>query len=214
MPKMVCSMPPKALSSKELVLLGLLAEGASHAYALEEQIRSRHMDEWTEIAQSSIYRLLDKLAQRGLIDAQLEQAEKGAPRKVYSINRDGHEALASGVLCYLAEIAAPKNPFHISLANITAAPRQQVIERFAARAEAIAAFAAEVDAVATHVEGGIVSSQIDRRAEYCLRAELLFSHIQHHLRAEREYLVEALEKVGAASNGLFASSASRHGSMK
>ena len=86
------------VSEKETVLLGLLAEEASHAYGLEEKIRARQMENWTPIGFSSIYRLLSGLEERGFIEGRSEQGGQGASRKVYALTNSGHRVLAEGVL--------------------------------------------------------------------------------------------------------------------
>ena len=63
------------LTPAELTLLGLLVEKPRHGYELEEVIAERGMREWTEIGFSSIYYLLTKLRDRGLI------AETGEPAR-------------------------------------------------------------------------------------------------------------------------------------
>lgn len=52
------------MNNKELALLGLLAEGPKYGYQLEENIAARGMRAWTEIGFSSIYHLLNKLAEQ------------------------------------------------------------------------------------------------------------------------------------------------------
>ena len=65
------------LTPAELTLLGLLVEQPRHGYELEAVITARGMGNWTEIGFSSIYFLLDKLHNRGMI-AEIQQE---APRR-------------------------------------------------------------------------------------------------------------------------------------
>jgi DNA-binding PadR family transcriptional regulator len=86
----------------ELTLLGLLAEKPRHGYELEEVITARGMREWTEIGFSSIYYLLGRLRDRGLI------AEAGPPpqpkgRKVFAPTPDGMRVCAEAAEAAIAD---------------------------------------------------------------------------------------------------------------
>jgi PadR family transcriptional regulator, regulatory protein PadR len=48
---------------------------------------------FSDIAEGTIYALLIRIEQRGLVDVQKVPSEKGPPRKVYSLNAQGREYL-------------------------------------------------------------------------------------------------------------------------
>ncbi len=50
-------------------------------------------DGFTDIAEGTIYALLNRIEQRGYVDVAKVASEKGPPRKVYSLNAAGAEAL-------------------------------------------------------------------------------------------------------------------------
>jgi DNA-binding PadR family transcriptional regulator len=124
------------LSQKEVVLLGLIAEQAIHAYGLEEKIHARSMEDWTTISKSSIYRVLQHLEQRGLITSRLEHEGQGATRKVYQINEAGALALSEGVLGLLGYCEPYKDPFMVGLSYSYFARHDQVIDQLQKRIEA------------------------------------------------------------------------------
>jgi DNA-binding PadR family transcriptional regulator len=188
---------------RELVLLGLLAEEPGHAYALEEKIRARNMTEWTEIALSSIYRLLDRLAKQDLISAKLEQGGRGAARKVYAIRAAGRRVLAEGVLHYLDDLTPTKSPFHVSLAFITEAGRAAVLETLERRRGAIGRAREQLASLARDVLARVEEADHVSCAGQTLRARLLFAHIQHHIRAELSFLDEALALVEGTAEDQF-----------
>ncbi|NUS65813.1 MAG: PadR family transcriptional regulator, partial [Saccharothrix sp.] len=67
-----------------MTLLGLLVEQPRHGYELEEVITARGMREWTEIGFSSIYYLLGKLRDRGLVaEVDAPGSGRGKARKVF-----------------------------------------------------------------------------------------------------------------------------------
>ena len=87
------------MTNSELILLSLIAEKPRHGYEIETVIEERGMRNWTEIAFSSIYFLLNKLVKQGLASsATAPAAGRGPARKVFSITPTGKAALREGVL--------------------------------------------------------------------------------------------------------------------
>jgi len=74
----------------EGVVLALLAIQPAYGYEITAQLRERG---FTEIAEGTVYALLVRVEQRGLVDVQKVPSEKGPPRKVYSLNAQGREYL-------------------------------------------------------------------------------------------------------------------------
>jgi DNA-binding PadR family transcriptional regulator len=79
-------------TNAELAILSLIAERPRHGYEIEQVIEERGMREWTEIGFSSIYYLLKKLEQQGLVEGHLEEAKRGPARKVFHITQAGVKA--------------------------------------------------------------------------------------------------------------------------
>ena len=74
----------------EGIVLAILAMQSAYGY----EITSRLRDEgFTDIAEGTIYALLIRIEQRGLVDVEKVPSEKGPPRKVYSLNALGGEYL-------------------------------------------------------------------------------------------------------------------------
>lgn len=74
----------------EGIVLAILATQSAYGY----EITSRLRDEgFTDIAEGTIYALLVRIEQRGLVDVEKVPSEKGPPRKVYSLNTQGREYL-------------------------------------------------------------------------------------------------------------------------
>jgi DNA-binding PadR family transcriptional regulator len=86
------------MTNAELAVLSLIAEQPRHGYEIEQVIETRGMREWTEIGFSSIYYLLKKLEREGLIEGQVEEAERGLARKVYHITPAGEDARRAALL--------------------------------------------------------------------------------------------------------------------
>ncbi len=74
----------------EGIVLAILAAGPAYGYEITARLREQG---FTEIAEGTIYALLVRVEQRGLVDVEKVPSEKGPPRKVYSINDSGREDL-------------------------------------------------------------------------------------------------------------------------
>jgi PadR family transcriptional regulator PadR len=74
----------------EGIVLAILAGRSAYGYEITAWLRDRG---FTEIAEGTIYALLVRIEQRGLVDVAKVPSEKGPPRKVYSLNDAGREYL-------------------------------------------------------------------------------------------------------------------------
>jgi len=70
----------------EGMVLALLSTQPAHGYEITARLRERG---FPDIAEGTIYALLIRVEQRGLVDVEKAPSEKGPPRKVYSLNRQG-----------------------------------------------------------------------------------------------------------------------------
>jgi DNA-binding PadR family transcriptional regulator len=87
------------MTNSELILLSLIAERPRHGYEVEQVIEERGMRNWTEIAFSSIYFVLNKLVRQGYASAAAAPAAgRGPAKKVFSVTPAGLDALHEGVL--------------------------------------------------------------------------------------------------------------------
>ena len=75
----------------EGIVLASLAAQPAHGYEITAWLREQG---FTDIAEGTIYALLVRVEQRGLVDVEKVPSEKGPPRKVYSMNPQGEEYLA------------------------------------------------------------------------------------------------------------------------
>jgi len=74
----------------EGMVLAILAGTATHGSEITAWLRDQG---FTDIAEGTVYALLVRVEQRGLVDVEKVPSEKGPPRKVYSLNADGREYL-------------------------------------------------------------------------------------------------------------------------
>lgn len=83
MPKQITEMLKGIL---EGLVLGILATRAAYGYEITAWLRDQG---FTDIAEGTVYALLVRVEQRGLVDVEKVPSEKGPPRKVYSLNAAG-----------------------------------------------------------------------------------------------------------------------------
>ena len=77
-------------SDADIVLLSLLAEQPRHGYDLDRVIEQRGYRQWTSLAFSSVYYLLKRLSERGLLEP--EEGSQGR-RTVFRVTAAGHREL-------------------------------------------------------------------------------------------------------------------------
>lgn len=87
MPKQITEMLKGTL---EGMILAILAGRAAYGYEITAWLRDRG---FADIAEGTVYALLVRVEQRGLVDVEKVPSEKGPPRKVYSLNAAGRVAL-------------------------------------------------------------------------------------------------------------------------
>ena len=74
----------------EGIVLAILAGRSAYGYEITAWLREQG---FTDIAEGTIYALLVRIEQRGLVDVEKVPSEKGPPRKVYTLNAGGREYL-------------------------------------------------------------------------------------------------------------------------
>jgi PadR family transcriptional regulator PadR len=74
----------------EGLVLAILAGRSAYGYEITAQLREMG---FSDIAEGTVYALLIRIEQRGLVDVEKVPSEKGPPRKVYSLNARGQAYL-------------------------------------------------------------------------------------------------------------------------
>jgi DNA-binding PadR family transcriptional regulator len=138
------------MTNAELALLTILSEQPRHGYDIERVIEERGMREWTAIGFSSIYYLLKKLGQMGLIEGKLEETSQGPARKVYHLTAAGADALREGVLEALSVPALRHTPLELGLANLPSIPAAEALSALEAYRDALEARRKHVEVTWEH----------------------------------------------------------------
>ena len=74
----------------EGIVLAILSGRSAYGYEITAWLREKG---FSDIAEGTVYALLIRVEQRGLVDVEKVPSVKGPPRKVYSLNAQGREYL-------------------------------------------------------------------------------------------------------------------------
>ena len=74
----------------EGIVLAFLSRRLAYGYEITAWLRDKG---FSDIAEGTVYALLIRIEQRGLVDVEKVPSEKGPPRKVYSLNAAGADYL-------------------------------------------------------------------------------------------------------------------------
>ena len=74
----------------EGIVLAILSGRPAYGYEITAWLREQG---FSDIAVGTVYALLVRIEQRGLVDVEKVSSEKGPPRKVYSHNAQGRDYL-------------------------------------------------------------------------------------------------------------------------
>ncbi len=74
----------------EGIVLALLAGRSAYGYEITAWLRDRG---FSDVAEGTVYALLVRIEQRGLVEVERVPSEKGPPRKVYSLSAQGRRHL-------------------------------------------------------------------------------------------------------------------------
>lgn len=117
------------MTNAELTILSLIAECPRHGYEIEQTIEARGMRDWTEIGFSSIYYLLNKLEDAGLIESEIQITHgRGSARKIYSLTDKGKQRHQEGIVQALGESRGTSAPFLLGLSNYPILPTELVLD--------------------------------------------------------------------------------------
>ncbi len=74
----------------EGIILAILSVGPAYGYEITARLREQG---FSDIAEGTVYAILVRIEQKGLVDVEKIPSEMGPPRKVYSLNAQGYDYL-------------------------------------------------------------------------------------------------------------------------
>ncbi|MDQ1286732.1 MAG: hypothetical protein QG622_297 [Actinomycetota bacterium] len=128
--------PAGPVRPADVALLGLLAEGPKHPWEITKEVNYREMRTWTDLSQSTIYKQLHALEDRGLVEVR-EEPVGGRMRRVYSITEAGRRTVSDGVLSLLAIPEYPHWAIDIATYNVDLTDPQEAVAALESYAETL-----------------------------------------------------------------------------
>ena len=113
------------MGNKEIAVLGLLSERPMHGYDLEHVIRMRDMRYWTEISMSSVYKILKKLEEKGLINCEVKLTSNNVAQKVYSLTDIGKVRLNGEIYAVFSEFDHHRWNIDLAVSNLNVLTEEQ-----------------------------------------------------------------------------------------
>lgn len=74
----------------EGIVLAILGVRPAYGYEITAELRERG---FVDLVEGTVYAVLIRIEQRGLVDVEKVPSEKGPPRKVYALNAHGRDQL-------------------------------------------------------------------------------------------------------------------------
>jgi DNA-binding PadR family transcriptional regulator len=175
----------QSLTNAEVAVLGLIAEQPRHAYQLNQVIEERGMREWTDVAFSSIYYVLNRLEKQGLVSSRKVQEGHTPPRRVYTLTDEGRAAVQVRVKELLSYPQRPTYDLDLAIANLPLLSREEAVE----------GLETYLSALETHVAQLEAKWQSQGKGNLPLFVDGLFEHALIHWRAELNWITKFTEKL-------------------
>ena len=123
-------MKKPTLTDAELVILSLLVEQPMHGYQIESQITLRNMRAWTDLSTSSIYYILRKLEEKGLIKKKPEKgsASSERPKNVFQVTENGQSTWKEATIGALSKPKITYTNFLMGLHNLWNIPPAEALD--------------------------------------------------------------------------------------
>jgi DNA-binding PadR family transcriptional regulator len=174
--------------SVEVIVLSVLRAGPVHGYELKRRVARPSL---TPLSNNSLYPMLRRFEQQGLVTKSVEEHEGFPPRNVYAITESGLQRLTALLQALPPELATDDEEFLMRLGffeEIPAANRRAIV---AARLAALDASAATVSTLLEENSGKGASAKHEWRAE-------VMSHVLENLASERAWTVDMAKKAGVS----------------
>lgn len=172
---------------RQLLLLGLLRAQKMHGYQLNEFLE-RSYDFITDIKPSTAYYLLDKLANDGYVQVQVEQVGNRPPRRVYELTPAGEGRFLELLAANLANRTPPVYADEVGLSFMGELPQAEVQRALAEKRQLLQA---DLDRL-TEIEAAL-------RASGSAQVRLAADHHLTLLRAELAWFDTLLERLSQES---------------
>jgi Predicted transcriptional regulators len=123
-----------ALTTNDLLVLGLLLDRPMHGYEILQQIRAAGVDLWLPISPAAIYYTLSKLHRWGLVLETRARGE-GPERSIYHLTERGREAFLAGMENALASQEPTRFEYGLGIFLLNKLPQERALPLLEQRLE-------------------------------------------------------------------------------
>ena len=174
-----------------LVLLGVLARGPQHGYAIKQTLDDWHMDFWADVKVGSLYAGLKRLVTAGLVGEVGTSRSGNRPvRTTYEITDSGRAELRRLLHSFWTPPGRVARPVDLALQFVAELPAAEVEQLLQERLQAL-------ENQASIVNPAFVPA--DEPLHVQNRVADLFDHERRLLAAEREWCEHVLARVRAGA---------------
>ena len=106
------------MSSIDLVILGMVAEGPRSAYEIQKDVAYHHLDRWSRVSAPSIYKKVLRLREEGYLYSKTVRGERLADKAVYSLTPKGRARLEELMQACAEEAVPLQFDFNVLIANL------------------------------------------------------------------------------------------------
>ncbi len=120
--------------SMKMVVLGILMEGNSHPYEMQQFIKRREMEEYIKLQKGSLYYTVEQLEKNGFIEVESIVRDTNHPdKKIYKITEEGRKEFHD---LLLEQLNTPKDifiPLHETIAFMKHLEKNELIDALKAK---------------------------------------------------------------------------------
>lgn len=178
-------------SNIEIAVLGLICEKPMHGYEIEKTIKERNMRYWTEISFPSIYKVLRKLEQKKLIKSEIKLAKNNISQKVYTATKSGQQTIKDKVKEILSSVDKTIWRIDLGISNFHLLTKEESKKCFKKYIESVD------EKIKIYKELKIFFE----KSNYPISDHALAIRPMMHLKAEKEWAIDFLNKLGGKQNG-------------
>lgn len=106
------------MSSIDLVILSMVAEGPKSAYDIQRDVAYHHLDRWTRISAPSIYKKVLRLREDGYLYSRTVRGERLADKAVYGLTDKGRRRFDELMQACAEEAVPLQFDFNVLIANL------------------------------------------------------------------------------------------------
>lgn len=178
-----------ALTSLDLLVLGLLQERPMHGYELFQLIKTERIDRWFNISMPGVYYALGKLRDRGYV-SEIHQRRGSVDKAIYRLTDAGRQAFLEALEAHVAGHVPIHFGYDLSIYLLNRLPIERALELLEQRLESLWQWQMQV------------REEVKENSELNPRLRAMFDHTLRFITMERMWLGELIESIQGNAGAL------------